>query len=281
MGRANMQGNMQGNIPTIKMHLNETGCQSGVALQGMVSYAGCAEQGARSQQQDRIYIGERPPYLLAVVCDGMGGLEDGGKASSLAVEIIEQRFLTSFQMNERRFLYESVQKIDREICRMTNKGKRIQSGTTIAAALLSHAGLYWLSVGDSRLYLYRVGKLLCPVQDHNYRLILKERLERREIAYEQYLQEEKHPNAEGLISYLGIGGVPRIEINARPFTTIPGDKVLLCSDGLYKRVSEEEMKTVLETETGTSEKVNVLLQTALERGGAVQDNTSAILLEIF
>ena len=96
-----------------------------------------------------------------------------------------------------------------------------------------------------------------------------------------YLQEEKYPNAEGLISYLGIGGVPRIEINARPFTTIPGDKVLLCSDGLYKRVSEEEMKTVLETETGTSEKVNVLLQTALERGGAVQDNTSAILLEIF
>jgi protein phosphatase len=166
--------------------------------------------------------------------------------------------------------------MDEAVYRLERNGKRLRAGTTVVAVIITSRRMYWLSVGDSKLYLYRDGQILCPVAAHNYRLILDRQLAAGTIDREKYQEEEKR--GEALISYIGIGGLTRIETNKQPFLLEPGDQVLLCSDGLYRSVSEDRIREVLGRTMLPDEKLSQLIGEALSNGGNGQDNTSAILI---
>ena len=93
------------------------------------------------------------------------------------------------------------------------------------------------------------------------------------------MEEQKRANA--LISYLGLGGISRIELNISPFRLEPGDQILLCSDGLYRSVSEERIREILEMDLGEEGKAEALIQEAQENGKEKQDNTSVIVISRF
>ena len=274
-----MQRN-KSNIVTRKLRPNDEECFCGSAWNERLRYAPLTDQGARADQQDRLFAGSRGEQFLAAVCDGMGGMEGGGRASKLAIEMLKDRFMEDTVPDGRRFFSRMITQIDQAVCRMEEKGIPLQAGTTIAAVIMENNELVWVSVGDSRIYLYRAGRLLCPVSSHTYRAMLDEWLEKGKIGYREYQEEKKRTNVDGLISYLGINGVTKIDMNARPFRTVPGDKILLCSDGLYRSVPDEKIRQLMESGLNTVEKAEYLISAALEAGGNTQDNTSVILIEL-
>ena len=253
---------------------------SGTMETGLCEYAGRSDQGARGEQQDRILALQKEKQFLAAVFDGMGGMEGGALASETAAGVMEEMFWKKNTDDIRLFLKCFAEEADKKVSMIKKDGKWIEAGTTVAAVMLDGSSLYWLSAGDSRIYLCRGGKMICPVRDHNYRMLLDEMLSSGKIDMDRYKEESSSPKAEGLIMYLGMGGIGGLEMNDRPFQVLPGDRILLCSDGLYRSLSELQIREIMEADLPAGQKVSILVQAALEKGGRRQDNTSVILLEV-
>lgn len=247
-------------------------------MQGSVKYTAASSVGGRENQQDSLYIGEKEHSILAVVCDGMGGMKGGERASELAVQMLVEAFFLQDETSIPEFYRNMAMKMDEAVYSLKEGETPLGAGTTIVSAIVSEDGLYWLSVGDSKIYLYRRGQILCPVVEHNYRLLLDCMLKSGQITREKY-ECELH-KGEALISFLGLGGISHMEINQRPFRLEPGDQILLCSDGLYKSVPEQEILNTLMLQMSLEVKVKMLIDRALKNGGQNQDNTSVILMQV-
>jgi protein phosphatase len=169
-------------------------------------------------------------------------------------------------------------KMDQEVYELKDGEERLEAGTTIVSVYIRGNELFWLSIGDSKIYLWRKGTMLCPVKPHNYRQMLQEYLESGRIDEEKYCAEVH--KGEALTSYLGIGGIKKMEINQRPFVLERNDQILLCSDGLYKSISEQNISEILSSQMTLEAKVKKLVNDALISGGVNQDNTSVILINV-
>lgn len=247
-------------------------------MHGRIRYTAASSIGKRENQQDSLYIGEKENSILAVVCDGMGGMNGGERASELAVQMLVEAFFTKEISFVPEFYRDMVKRMDEAVYNLQDGDKLLGAGTTIVSIMIKDSGLYWLSVGDSKIYLCRGNQILCPVVEHNYKLLLDRMLASGQISRDKY--ESELPKAEALISFLGVGGVTYIETNQNPFRIEPGDQILLCSDGLYKSVSEQEILDVLQLSMSLEVKAKMLIDKALEIGGRKQDNTSLILLQV-
>lgn len=243
-----------------------------------IRYIAASSIGGRTNQQDSLYVGEKNKDILAVVCDGMGGMNGGERASELAVQKVTEAFFGQEIQNIPEFFKTAAYQADDAVYLLSEDGKLLGAGTTIVSVLIRNGGLYWLSVGDSKIYIYRRGKMICPVREHNYRMLLDQMFAEGKIDSAAYSKEL--PKAEALVSYLGIGGLKYIEVNPSPFLLEPGDQILLCSDGLYKSLEEAAILAVLDHRMALEVKVKMLLDQALANGGTKQDNTSIILIQV-
>ena len=135
-----------------------------------------------------------------------------------------------------------------------------------------------MNIGDSRIYLVRDGKMLQLTHDQNYLTRLMEKVRSGEITEQEALS---HPKREALISYCGIRELSLVEINLQPLQLKSGDVIVLCSDGLYRLLSRQEMIDVLQE---TAEDMNLaafkLTAAATDKNFRGQDNTSVILIKI-
>lgn len=242
-----------------------------------LKYAATSAIGKRSSQQDSLFVGEKDGALLAVICDGMGGMNGGERASELAVQMLVEAFFLENVKNIPEFYKRKAVSIDQAVYNLQEAGQRLGAGTTMISVFVKGNGLYWFSVGDSKVYLYRRGEMICPVPAHNYRYLLDQMYQNGQISETTYQNEQK--KGEALISFLGIGDLNRMEVNMQPFRYEPEDTILLCSDGLYKSLSEQQIKEIIEQKVPIHDKIKVLLNSALEKGGSRQDNTSIILIE--
>lgn len=235
--------------------------------------------GAREYQQDAADVMVNTAgATLAIVCDGMGGMEEGGRASELCVKKMCEAFQNYTGSNYIQFLCEEINRLNREVAGFCDKdGKPVAAGTTVAAVIITKGTMFWSSVGDSRIYIIRNGTMVQVTKDHNYKLILKERVKSGEITQ---LEAEQTPRQEALISFIGLGHIERIDINQKPFLLEKGDYILLCSDGLYKAMNEELIRqTVLLYADDVSEAAEALTATAACMGGSRQDNTTVIIMK--
>ena len=125
--------------------------------------------------------------------------------------------------------------------------------------------------------MIRNGNILQLTHDQNYLSVLNEKVRNGEITQEEAVS---HPKKEALISYCGITELKMKEINLRPVEMMQGDMVLMCSDGLYRLLSEREM---LDIATKTSNDMNLaaykLTAAATNKNYRGQDNTSVILIK--
>ncbi|MBQ7535586.1 MAG: protein serine/threonine phosphatase 2C family protein [Stomatobaculum sp.] len=238
--------------------------------------------GARESQQDNGYYYSSPEGTIAVVCDGMGGMDDGGKASMTAIREISAAYRKKpAEEPVPEFFRKQAISINEKISGFRSAGGgMMNSGTTIVAVVAEHGKLWWLSVGDSRIYLIRGREMKQVNREHNYRMILKEQLLSGRISQEQYDAEEKTRKAEALISYLGIRNLTLMEINQNPFQLLRGDRVLLCSDGVYKSLSDDQIKALLDdNDIDLNIAAKRICSMALRYGGRGQDNTTLIVLQ--
>ena len=238
--------------------------------------------GARESQQDNGCLYSSPEGTLAAVCDGMGGMEDGGKASLAAVQDLCEAYISRpKEMPVPEFFRSQALMINRKISEFRNAmGKRLNSGTTMVAAVIENGKLWWISVGDSRIYMLRSTEIKQVNREHNYRMALQQQLAAGEITQAFYNEEEKTRKADALISYLGMQNLTLMEINSSPFPLYPGDKVLLCSDGVYRSLTDQQIKALADDNDIDQEiAAKRICDMAKRYGGRTQDNTTMMILK--
>jgi PPM family protein phosphatase len=235
----------------------------------METYAISHQGLKRKENQDRYFIREfEDRTILLAVADGMGGEAGGGLAAQIAVEAfkdfnsnlaaVEASFGTVFQFADQR-IREEIRK-DPQLEGM---------GTTLTSAYLKKGEIHWAHVGDSRLYLFRTGELTQVTEDHTFvTRLVKEGTITKE-------QARVHPLQNVLIHCLGC---KPMMISSGQFKVQKNDLVLLCSDGLYHEVRDEEMVSILIKKISIKEKFESLLQSALETGG--WDNITLVGVKI-
>ena len=150
----------------------------------------------------------------------------------------------------------------------------------MAAVIVSDGLLYWLSVGDSRIYVLRGDSMVLVTRDHNYLRMLEEALERGEITKDYYENELLTKRTDALTNYIGMGGIRRMERNANPLELMDGDMILLCSDGLYKRLEEDQIKAmIMDNQISVQVAVRRLNRMVMDLTVKGQDNTTVVLIQ--
>lgn len=230
--------------------------------------------GRRREQQDAFGWSDVPygeGRLAAVLADGMGGLADGAGTSRLAVSHVLAHLDPDGAVPP--FLEQTADALNEQVLREAARGA--PRGTTLCVAVVVRDALYWLCVGDSRLYLLRGGRL-CPVnQDHNqYHLLLTAFLRGDPVAPASLDAE-----SEGaLTSYIGCPDFSDMDINRRPFALQDGDTLLLCTDGVYRALSEPEMTAVLR-QAPPQAAADELVRRAVAKRLKGQDNLTVMTIE--
>lgn len=268
------QAELQRNIITIRLEEPVPETQKGHIAVGASSIIG-----TRKNQQDSIYTSCERDMAIAVVCDGMGGMEGGELASQLAIQILSEEYEHREQKQIPDLYRKAVIHMDAGVNGLTRQdGETMNAGTTVVSAIIQNDQLYWLSVGDSRIYMIRGNEFEQVTRDHNYKMRLDKLLQEDMISQEEYLS--RLAKGEALISYIGMGNVTLMDINPAPFQLMDKDVVLLCSDGLYKRLSDEEIQAIICQELPDVDKAaQRLTQVVMEKTTRSQDNTSVILMQ--
>ena len=239
--------------------------------------------GDRNEQQDSVGIEVGEMNGMVVVCDGMGGFENGSFVSQMAVrELLDAyREQSPLQMVSEFFLG-SVSALDEKVSNLCDEtGRSIRAGSTLSAVYIDNNHLHWVSVGDSRIYIFRNDELIQITNDQNYFYVLNKQLEAGMISEDEYIKESSR--GEGLISFLGVGGLPVIDYNARPFGLMPGDQILIMSDGLYKLVPDSEVCSIISNFSNVSEALEALdlkAKKLAEKKNITRDNMSLALIKI-
>ena len=235
--------------------------------------------GTREEQQDAVLMDISKNCVLAAICDGMGGLADGAQASLTAIDGLRKLFQSrSPKECFADFFLRAADILDESVCRRKKKGNLVPSGTTIVAIAIERNQLYWLSIGDSRLYLIRGKEIVCVTTDHNYRLILNQVYRSGEMTKSTY--EAEKSKGDALISYLGVGGIEFMDRNEKPFLLQPEDCILLMSDGLYRCVSKDEMWEISQSSTSAQNTADRLVERASQNAKENQDNTSTVVVKV-
>jgi PPM family protein phosphatase len=209
---------------------------------------------------------------LAVIADGMGGHEGGQEASRLAVETVREVYGNGFSEDPQTALIESFAAAHTRIVNYAEQHPAFQGmGTTCTAFVLLGHQLYFAHVGDSRLYLIRDSRISRLTRDHSYvgRLV-ESGLVRAEDA-------ERHPQRHILTAALGAGLEVAAEGGEQGMLLQDGDNLLLCTDGLWGVVAEDQLEHAV-SKYAPAECCAALVKLARERGGP--DNITLQILHI-
>jgi PPM family protein phosphatase len=246
-----------------------------------VEVAGLSDVGCQRENNEDSYLYWEPAGdeefrrkgRLAVIADGMGGHEGGLEASRLAVETVREVYDHGFRDDPQAALLESFVAAHSRIQDYAERHPAFQGmGTTCTALVLRGRQLYFAHVGDSRLYLVRGASISKLTRDHSYvgRLV-ESGLVRAEDA-------EKHPQRHILTAALGAGmeiGVDGAEEEGLALQA--GDDLLLCTDGLWGVVTDDEIETAV-TSHPPAECCAALVKLARERGAP--DNITLQVLHV-
>jgi PPM family protein phosphatase len=236
-----------------------------------------SRKGGRAKNEDRMgYCYTRSAGLFALA-DGMGGHPEGEVASQLALQTLSalfQRDAKPTLKDPLRFLQEAVLAGHQQLLRYaTERGLMDTPRTTVVACLLQGQSAFWAHCGDSRLYLVRGDKLLARTRDHSY-----SELHGALVQSGQPLPNDAHRfNRNVLFTCLGSPGKPVVDTTG-PMVLQPGDRMLLCSDGLWAAVSDEVIVQTLSSQA-VSDAVPDLAEQALRSAGAKSDNVTVLAVE--
>lgn len=233
--------------------------------------------GTREDQEDSYGVSDPSAYgekgLVAVVADGMGGLSNGRMVSSALVRSILNGFANGDpRQNSEDLLLEQAVIANAGVNHMLQGQNR--SGSTLVCGVIRNGFLHFLTVGDSRIYLYRGGALIQLNREHIY----QEELAVKAVNQMNSLQQVRGDRqAHALTSYFGIGRLPAIDRNIEGIRLMNGDKLLLSSDGVFGTLTQAQLEAAL------AQDVNAAARTIGEQIAAAnrahQDNNTAVILE--
>lgn len=229
-----------------------------------------SRRGGRETNEDRMGYSYTRESALFVLADGMGGHPKGEVAAQIAIQMVSAMFQHRARpalKNVPEFLSAALLTAHHQILRYGNdKGMLDTPRTTLVVAVVQAGCAYWIHCGDSRLYLVRGGELFMRTRDHSY----------------QELRGSSVPGLERvnrnvLFSCLGSPTKPLFDL-AGPLLLEQGDRLLLCSDGLWSQLSDAAIARELGRQA-VSHAVPDLVQDALRKAGNTSDNVTAVAME--
>ncbi len=231
-----------------------------------------SRKGGREKNEDRMgycYTKDSGLFLLA---DGMGGHPEGEIAAQIALQVVSTRFqqeAKSAIKDIEDFFSTAILAAHRQILRYAaEKGLADTPRTTLVAVIVQGGMAHWVHCGDSRLYFVRRGELLARTRDHSY-------LEMRKTSRQPATPEVVNRNV--LYTCLGSPTKPVFEITG-PLPLQQGDRILLCSDGLWGSLDDADIVHHLGNKP-VSTAAPDLAERALIKAGASSDNVTIIALE--
>ena len=246
------------------------------------SWEVCQDTGKRKEQQDSYGFSCKGPGTLAVVCDGMGGMPLGRESSMTAVG----SFVGAWEGRGpgdgvKESLVRSALAANDAVLEMAERsGLRGNTGTTLAAAVVEDGFLSWISVGDSRVYLFRE-RLLKPLsRDHNVAARLQVMVDKGELDPEEMISFQMQ---DALTSFIGIEVLEEYDLPEEPMLLRDGDMMLLCTDGLYNFLPDGEIIEILNSDAGKPEKGNLaesLVARVKSKRHPFQDNVTVLILRV-
>lgn len=231
--------------------------------------------GGRNVNQDRVAHAYSKEALLLVLADGMGGHHRGEVAAQFAIDVLTESFrhrALPILSDPSKFLIDHILQAHDVIDQHALLNDMPESPrTTAVAAIMQHDTLFCAHVGDSRLYHFRNGRTLFCTEDHSkvgamYRrgLISKE-------------QMQTHPERGKIYNCLGGDRPPHIELASKSML-LEGDIILLCTDGLWSELEDEEIAEILQNGP-VADTLPVLFRLAESRTNPKNsDNMSAVAI---
>lgn len=207
-------------------------------------------QGARPYQEDSFGYSNitdgnivTNKGVLAILSDGMGGLSNGKEVADYVVQASIAMFDS---LNPQETISEQliniVNRINDGVCEQYAADGGSKAGATMVFAYIFKNRIYWITVGDSRLYCYRNGHLLQMNEDHDYKNQL----------YREYINEggnlrdiEEDGQKDSLVCFIGKRDLPYTDVSLKGYRIKPNDTFVLCSDGIYNGISQDSMKEIL------------------------------------
>ena len=232
-----------------------------------------SRRGGREKNEDRMGYSYTRGSGLFLLADGMGGHPEGEVAAHLALKSMSatyQQVADGVIEDVADFLIDAVMAAHRDILRYAlERGMEDTPRTTIVAAFVQKGFVSWVHCGDSRLYFVRNAELLARTRDHSYQ-------ERRPGSSTGPLAVHQ-ANRNILFTCLGSPTKPILEVTG-PVRLQQGDKILLCSDGLWGSLADEDILQHLGKKS-VSLAVPDLVEAALETAGSKSDNVTVIAVE--
>jgi PPM family protein phosphatase len=246
---------------------------------------------AGKQNEDRFAVSsfrvsetDATPSVFAIVSDGIGGHHAGEVAAEMAVETISHMVSQSDVRHPLGTLDHAIQVTSDAIAlKAKDDHHRLGMGTTCACAWIIGSQLFIASVGDSRVYLLRNGHLMQLTVDHTW---VQEAVESGLLGPEEV---RKHPNVHVIRRYLGSSKTPQADTRLRlakdetdtqarsnqGLRLLPGDLLLLCTDGLTDVVENAEIESIMRNQR-LQAAAQALVDLACSRGGI--DNLTVVLM---
>ncbi|HYK45290.1 MAG TPA: protein phosphatase 2C domain-containing protein [Parafilimonas sp.] len=243
------------------------------------NFYGITDTGKMRDNNEDAFIAENvlhDRYIAACVIDGVGGYEGGEIAATLAREAILDHLKDPFEDvtgTLKKSFVAANEKIYKEK-HITGQNGQMACVLTLALADISENKFYYAHVGDTRLYLFRDDSLVKVTHDHSFVGFLED---------SGRLSEEAamhHPKRNEINKALGFDQVEfsqpgYIETGESPF--LPGDIILLCSDGLSDMLSNKVITSILSSDQSLKDKCRSLIGAANDAGG--KDNITVVLVE--
>ncbi|WP_261663339.1 PP2C family protein-serine/threonine phosphatase [Deinococcus sp. Marseille-Q6407] len=221
-----------------------------------------------SANQDSLVEAELPGAQLFAVADGMGGHAAGELASRLALETFAGVMQRQREPLAQRAIF-AAEKANQAVYRRA-VGDLSGMGTTLLAAMITQATLYLTHIGDSRAYLLRGEALYRLTDDHSW---VAEQLRAGQLTPEQ-AQAHRWRN----VVSNALGGEERVRLELLSVPLEPGDRLLLCTDGLYGPVGDYKLLTILSLPRSPEQVARLLIDQANQAGGP--DNISAVVVDV-
>ncbi len=230
--------------------------------------------GGRKTNQDRLAYSYSKDVLLMVIADGMGGHARGELAAEIAVNTINNRFQVEARTALRRpkeFLDTAIQAAHRAIVAFADKNDMLECPrTTIVAVVIQHGKAVWAHVGDSRLYLFRAGRLATATSDHS-------RVQQMiDAGILTPAQAAVHPDRNKIYNCLG-GVLPPTITHSEEWPLQVGDGIWISTDGFWGPLSADFIAAKVDREDVLS-LVPKLMEEAERKAGADSDNLSVVAL---
>ncbi len=239
-----------------------------------MEFTACTNAGRHRSINEDSYLVDRESGIY-IVADGMGGHKAGEVASALACKTFRASFDDHIDRGDKgkiaQMLKEAVLNANEAIVeKATGRSEYSGMGTTLTAAFLDRMTLYLTHVGDSRAYLVRNGEMTQLTEDHT---LVNEMVRRGEVSPDAI---QMHPLRHVITKALGT--YPAIDADLTTQELVPGDRVILCTDGLTSMLADTDILNAIQQADDIENACGSLIDAANSRGG--EDNITIVLIGV-